>query len=323
MPERSERRAFERSCRLYQRLLKFYPNSHREEYGPAMLQLFRDQCRDAWTARRTRGLIVLWLCVFPDLLKTSVLEHLSNLNWRKSMLFRSQFRPLAVFLSIFASVFLLTLLTSALIAFLTPDSFRSTALFVVGENLPGTQPSASSSDAYFLQTELGVIQSHPVLSKAVDALNLRDLWATKFNRGAPLSTDRAETILRRRIDLKRVRNTKIIEISAFSDHPDEAAQLAYGVVEAYRAYRAEEARAMATGASNNVVPLARPVTIIQPAIPELRPFRPNRPLIIALGIIIGSVLGSIAGALSVGMVTLLGGPRNPTPTPAAPLHSFN
>src|SRR5579871_4689260 len=105
MPERPESKAVERSCGFYLRLLMFYPKAHREEYGAAMLQLFRDQCRDAWTARRTRGLIVCWLRLLPDLLKTLVLEHLSNLNWRKSMLFRSQFRPLAVFLSIFAAVF--------------------------------------------------------------------------------------------------------------------------------------------------------------------------------------------------------------------------
>src|SRR5215469_15114689 len=113
MPERTESKPVELSCSLYLRLLKFYPKAHREEYGASMLQLFRDQCRDAWAARRTRGLIVCWLRVLPDLLKTSVLEHLSNLNWRKSMLFRPQFRSLAVFLTIFAAVLFLTVLTSA------------------------------------------------------------------------------------------------------------------------------------------------------------------------------------------------------------------
>lgn len=52
MAERTESKAVELSCDLYLRLLNFYPRAHRQEYGAPMLQLFRDQCRDAWTARR-------------------------------------------------------------------------------------------------------------------------------------------------------------------------------------------------------------------------------------------------------------------------------
>lgn len=311
MPERTESKAVELSCRLYQRLLKFYPRAHRQEYGPAMLQLFHDQCRDAWTARRTRGLIVCWLRVLPDLLKTSVLEHLSNLNWRKFMLFRPQLRPLAVFCSIFTAVFLLTLFTSALIAFLTPDSFRSTAQIVVEENLSGSQQPASSSGADFLQTEFKVIQSHVVLSKAIDALNLREVWGKKFNNGQPLKESDAEGLILHNLELNPVRNTKVIDVSTYSDNPHEAAQLANGVVEAYRAYEASRV-------DDGAVPQPRMVTIIQPGIQEQRPARPNRPLIIVMGIMIGSVLGSIAGAVSVVMVTLFRETRNPTPSPTVP-----
>ena len=42
-----ESKAVERSCRLYRHLLFIYPKAHREEYGASILQLFRDQCRDA------------------------------------------------------------------------------------------------------------------------------------------------------------------------------------------------------------------------------------------------------------------------------------
>jgi hypothetical protein len=35
------------SEKIYRRLLRAYPKAHRAEYGPAMAQLFRDQCRDA------------------------------------------------------------------------------------------------------------------------------------------------------------------------------------------------------------------------------------------------------------------------------------
>ena len=101
------------SGRLFQRLLAAYPREHRREYGPAMAQLFRDQCRDAWRDRRGWGLTVLWLRVLPDLVKSSVLEHLSTFNERKTMLvrlgiiLRPRSAPWLVYMAVFAAVFLL------------------------------------------------------------------------------------------------------------------------------------------------------------------------------------------------------------------------
>jgi len=300
MPERTESKTVECSCRLYEWLLKLYPKAHREEYGVPMLRLFRDQCRDAWNEKRTRGLIVFWLRVLPDLLKTSILEHLSNLGRRQFVLklFVPRLRPFFDFPA-FAVAFLVILLTSILIAFLTPNSFRSTAQIDVDENQPDsrTEPSAPSIlPPDYLQTESTIIKSHAVLSKAVDALNLREVWG---HRGKPLGSDRAETILRRNVDLALVRNTKIVEVSAFSRNPDEAARLANGVVDAYRAYTESLANKGAAART-------RAVRILSPAEPDLRPFRPNRPLIVFLGIMISIVCGLIAGTVSVRTVTLFG-----------------
>lgn len=300
MPERTTSKGVERSCALYLRLLTLYPKSHRKEYGNAMLQLFRDQYLDAWAASRTRGVIAFWLHVLPDLLKTSILEHLSNLNRRKSMLklLRPQFTPLPVFFKVFAAVFLLAVLTSVVIAFLIPESFRSTAQIIVEEKQPGSQQAQSDFiDPYFLQTEFEVIESRVVLSKAVAALKLCDVWGKKFNNGAPLSSDWAETILRRNLELRPMRNTRVIEISAFSDSPDEAAKLANGVVEAYRIYKAEEARA-----NKDALPMKSMVSIIQPAIPETHPARPNKALIVNLGVVAGILFGLIAGGMAAGFV---------------------
>jgi hypothetical protein len=97
--------------RLFQRLLAAYPRQHRREYGPAMAQLFRDQCRDAWGEGREQALIWLWLRVLPDLVKTSVVEHISTLNERKTMLdrmstlLRPRSAPWIVFVAVFAVVY--------------------------------------------------------------------------------------------------------------------------------------------------------------------------------------------------------------------------
>ena len=54
---------FSVSQKFYGRLLLAYPRSHRAEYGAAMAQLFRDQCRDAWNESQNWGLMKLWMRV--------------------------------------------------------------------------------------------------------------------------------------------------------------------------------------------------------------------------------------------------------------------
>ncbi len=73
------------SGKVYERLLALYPVEHRRKYGAPMAQLFRDQCRDAWTEAHGWGLALLWLRTSMDLVKTSTAEHLRSLKQRKSM----------------------------------------------------------------------------------------------------------------------------------------------------------------------------------------------------------------------------------------------
>src|ERR1017187_8379812 len=104
-------RALAASQRIYERLLLAYPKSHREEYGPAMSQLFRDQCRDAWNESQNWGVMKLWMRVLPDLVKTSFIERLATLNERKSMSDKmtTLIQPRTIFLKVFAVVFLIIL----------------------------------------------------------------------------------------------------------------------------------------------------------------------------------------------------------------------
>jgi hypothetical protein len=117
------------SVRLFERFLAAYPRKHRREYGPAMAQLFRDQCRDAWCDGRAWGLTRLWLRVLPDLVKTSVLEHISTLKERKTMLerlgilLRPRSAPWLVYIAVFAAVFLLVGAASTLITLLLPEVY--------------------------------------------------------------------------------------------------------------------------------------------------------------------------------------------------------
>src|SRR6185437_7589099 len=84
------------------------------------------------------------------------------------------------------------------------------------------------------------IQSHAVLSEVSKALDLKNVWSKKYNNGVPMSDSDIEAMIKSRIELHSVRNTKFIEIKAYSDSADEAAKLANQVALSYKQYRADE-----------------------------------------------------------------------------------
>ena len=318
MPEPKESKAIEHSCRFYRRLLVLYPRNHRKEYGEAILQLFRDQCRDGWAEDRARGLLVCWLRALPDLLKTSFLEHLANLNRTKFMLsaFRPKLNPLSVFLPVFVCVFLFIVITATVITLIYPETYGSTARVAVERSQPASQQQnvGDAYDPYFLQTEFNVIQSHVVLSNVIEALDLKDAWGKKFNGGAPMNDTDVENMLKHSLELQPVRNTKLIEIRAYSDNPDEAARLANQVAVAFREYRLGLYQEQVRRGEPEIAKVT--VTIIDPAVREDRPVRPNVSLNITIGIIAGLLLGSFTGATAAGLVACSRKPdRNPTSNP--------
>ena len=79
MTPQSRFRGGEISLRIYRRLLRAYPKAHRDEYGSAMVQLFRDQCQEAgnW------GLAGLWGRTIRDLAVTSTVERWEEMQRRK------------------------------------------------------------------------------------------------------------------------------------------------------------------------------------------------------------------------------------------------
>jgi hypothetical protein len=66
------------SVRLYRRLLRLYPASHRAECGRLMVQLFEDQLQAAWRRGGRRALAELWGRALLDTASNVVLEHLDR-----------------------------------------------------------------------------------------------------------------------------------------------------------------------------------------------------------------------------------------------------
>ena len=245
-------RAIALSESTFRRLLLAYPRSHRNEYGEDMAQVFRDQCREAWTESKTFGLAKLWLRVLPDVINTSLWERLSNLNPRKTImskladLFRiNSTASVATFGTVFVIVFLITIILATAITFILPESYASTARIKVERDNEDTYPDQGTNtvgvhtdyDPYFIQTEFEVIQSELVLSNVISRLNLNVEWGKKYFAGQTLKTTESLETMKGRINLIPVRNTKLISITVYSDDKNEAARIANAVAESYRDYR--------------------------------------------------------------------------------------
>jgi len=63
------------SVRVYQALLVTYPTKFQQEYGPHMLQVFRDCCLRTFRQNGTNGMARLWAVTLFDLIQSLVSEH--------------------------------------------------------------------------------------------------------------------------------------------------------------------------------------------------------------------------------------------------------
>lgn len=104
--------------------------------------------------------------------------------------------------------------------------------------------SLGAYDPYFIQTEFEAIKSEAVLGKVVNGLKLDEAWAEKRG-GESLKKEEAIAMLRQQLDLRPARDSGLVEIHAKSDNPEEAAQIANAVAEAYRDHRLEQGRELA------------------------------------------------------------------------------
>lgn len=276
-------------AKVYGWLLRAYPKPHREEYGLVMAQLFRDQCRAAWSESRGWGVAKLWLRVLPDLVKTSFIERLAALNKRKSMSDKmtTLIQPRAIFLKVFVVVFLIIVCTTVSVTFLLPETYASVSRIKAESDNP-------SNDPHFLQTTFEIIQSQTVLDPVIDKLHLNTVFGKKYNGNIPLKTDETMQVLKSRMRLSPERNTKLINITVCSEDKNEAAQIANAIAKSYQDYRTKSQ----VGKLDAQIPIFPAVEIVDTAKPGLTPVRPNKPLNIVLGAGFGILLASAVGGIA-------------------------
>ncbi len=68
------------SERLYRLLLFIYPRAYRREYGPLMIQAYRDLCRHSYRQKGMVGIASLWSRLLADLVTSSIEQHLDALR---------------------------------------------------------------------------------------------------------------------------------------------------------------------------------------------------------------------------------------------------
>ena len=162
--------------------------------------------------------------------------------------FLDYWRVIRIRKAIILTVFLITAIIATLVTFILPVSYASTARIKVesdGLDIPGmSTPSTAMGgyDPYFIQTTFEIIQSQIVLSNVISRLHLNETWGKKYYYGETLKTSETMEILKGRMSLAPVRNTKLISITVYSDDRDEAALVANTITEAYRDYRQQTRR---------------------------------------------------------------------------------
>ena len=159
--------------------------------------------------------------------------------------FLDYWRIIRIRKALIITVFLITAIIATAVTFILPESYASTARIkverdstdVAGVGGGLTPVSQAMYDPYFIQTTFELMQSEVVLSNVIADLNLNVEWGKKFFDGEVLKTSETMEILKGRINLMPVRNTKLISITVYSDDKNEAARLANTLASAYHDYR--------------------------------------------------------------------------------------
>ena len=150
------------------------------------------------------------------------------------------------------TVFLLVVITTTAVTYVLPKTYMSSVRMDVQKDVSDMQafnvtPNAQSYDPFFVLTQFERLQSTAVLYPVITELGLKEKWAQRYGSTGPLLDTEAYGILTKRLDLRQVRNTSLIEIRVFSELPAEAREIAQKIAEVYRDNRLNAKRNMSVG----------------------------------------------------------------------------
>ncbi len=157
--------------------------------------------------------------------------------------FLDYWRIIRIRKTVILAVFLLVVLTTTVVTFLLKPTYSSTVRIAIEKDNSDIAPllgiqASMQYDPYFIQTEFEKIQSKKVLHRVINSLGLNQVWAERYN-AETLTTNETYMVLQRLIQIEQFRNTSIIEITAYSENRDEAANIANEIALQYQAVRLE------------------------------------------------------------------------------------
>jgi capsular exopolysaccharide synthesis family protein len=168
--------------------------------------------------------------------------------------FLDYWRIIRIRKAIIITVFLITAIIATAVTFILPESYSSTCRIKVELEGPDVSTLTGNPDVsrlpydpFFMQTTFEIMQSQVVLSNAINELNLNVEWGKKFYGGETLKTSETMELLKHRMDLKPVRNTKLIAITVYSEDKNECARVANTVATSYKKYREDLGRQVKSG----------------------------------------------------------------------------
>ena len=159
--------------------------------------------------------------------------------------FLDYWRVIRVRLPLIVLVFLLVVLTAAVVTYFMPKEFASTVTMQVKQNdtlmtiFPGQ--NGIGFDPRFLTTQFEIIQRKEMLYPVIDSLGLEQRWRGAYGFS---SKEQAYFRLRNMIDVREIRNTELIQIIVMSTDRQEAAEIANRIAEEYQKKRIDDQQEM-------------------------------------------------------------------------------
>ncbi|MFO1531271.1 MAG: polysaccharide biosynthesis tyrosine autokinase, partial [Kiritimatiellia bacterium] len=137
---------------------------------------------------------------------------------------------------------LLVLVVGSVVTFSLPRQYEASSKIKIKEDLMDDavfgRPVNMPYNPYFLQTEVEIIRSTRILNDVVDQCNLVEKYSRQYlEEGQRLDKPRAVAILSNKIYIDVVRSTSAVQVSARSDTPEGAAEIANKIASVYFKYR--------------------------------------------------------------------------------------
>jgi succinoglycan biosynthesis transport protein ExoP len=151
--------------------------------------------------------------------------------------FLDYWRVIRVRLPLIILVFLLVVITAAVVTYFMPKQYVSTVTMQVRQAdtylSVFKQGNAGGFDPRFLTTQFEIIQRKEFLYPVIDSLNLMQKWGLR-------SKEQAYFRLRGMVTMREVRNTELIQILVMGTDNREAMEIANRIAEEYQRIRIAE-----------------------------------------------------------------------------------